>query len=70
MLEKRSLLIGFALLSFAGAGYACPLGGHDQTAGLQSAEETARRIAKHRTGEEGQEGLHAFLEKRSASWRS
>jgi len=35
--------------------------------GPQSAEETARRIAKHRTGEEGQEGLHAFLEKRAAS---
>ena len=38
--------------------------------GPQSAEETARRIAKHRTGEEGQEGLHAFLEKRAASWRN
>ena len=34
-----------------------------------SAEETARRIAAHRTGEEGQEGLRAFLEKRPAQWR-
>jgi methylglutaconyl-CoA hydratase len=34
-----------------------------------SAEETARRIAAHRTSPEGQEGLRAFLEKRSASWR-
>ena len=33
------------------------------------AEETARLIAQHRTSEEGQEGLRAFLEKRSAAWR-
>jgi methylglutaconyl-CoA hydratase len=36
----------------------------------QSAEETARRIAAHRTSTEGQEGLRAFLEKRAASWRT
>ena len=30
-----------------------------------SAEETARRIAAHRTSAEGQEGLRAFLEKRT-----
>ena len=35
-----------------------------------AAEETARLIARHRTSEEGQEGLHAFLEKRRAAWRS
>jgi methylglutaconyl-CoA hydratase len=35
----------------------------------QSADETARLIAAHRTSEEGQEGLHAFLEKRPPSWR-
>jgi methylglutaconyl-CoA hydratase len=35
-----------------------------------SAEETAGRIAAHRTSEEGQEGLRAFLEKRPAGWRS
>jgi methylglutaconyl-CoA hydratase len=35
----------------------------------QSAEETAQRIARHRTSEEGQEGLRAFLEKRAAGWR-
>ena len=30
--------------------------------------ETARRIAERRTSEEGQEGLRAFLERRSANW--
>jgi methylglutaconyl-CoA hydratase len=30
--------------------------------------ETARWIAERRTSEEGQEGLHAFLEKRPPSW--
>ena len=33
------------------------------------AEETARRIAAHRTSAEGQEGLRAFLEKRAPTWR-
>jgi methylglutaconyl-CoA hydratase len=33
-----------------------------------SAEETAHRIATHRTSAEGQEGLHAFLEKRKPNW--
>ena len=32
-------------------------------------EITARRIAELRTGEEGQEGLGAFLEKREPAWR-
>ena len=32
--------------------------------------ETARRIAERRTSGEGQEGLRAFLEKRSPAWRS
>jgi enoyl-CoA hydratase/carnithine racemase len=31
--------------------------------------ETARWIAERRTSDEGQEGLHAFLEKRGPSWR-
>jgi methylglutaconyl-CoA hydratase len=35
-----------------------------------SAGETARLIAQHRTSEEGQEGLRAFLEKRPPAWRS
>jgi methylglutaconyl-CoA hydratase len=35
----------------------------------RSAEETARLIAEHRTSAEGQEGLRAFLEKRSPNWR-
>jgi methylglutaconyl-CoA hydratase len=37
--------------------------------GPLAAEETARRIAAHRTGAEGQEGLRAFLEKRAPNWR-
>jgi methylglutaconyl-CoA hydratase len=36
----------------------------------QSAEETARRIAEHRTSPEGQEGLRAFLERRAPGWTS
>jgi methylglutaconyl-CoA hydratase len=36
----------------------------------RSAEETAAGIAEHRTSPEGQEGLRAFLEKRSPTWRS
>jgi methylglutaconyl-CoA hydratase len=35
----------------------------------QSAEETARLIAAHRTSAEGQEGLRAFLEKRPPNWK-
>jgi methylglutaconyl-CoA hydratase len=35
-----------------------------------AAEETARRIATHRTSAEGQDGLRAFLEKREPGWRS
>lgn len=31
-------------------------------------EETARRIARARVGEEGQEGVRAFLEKRKPNW--
>jgi methylglutaconyl-CoA hydratase len=31
-------------------------------------QETTRRIAERRTSEEGQEGLRAFLERRSPSW--
>jgi methylglutaconyl-CoA hydratase len=34
-----------------------------------SAEETARLIAEHRTSDEGQDGLRAFLEKRAPGWR-
>ena len=35
----------------------------------EATEITARRIAGLRTGEEGQEGLAAFLEKREPAWR-
>jgi methylglutaconyl-CoA hydratase len=37
--------------------------------GPLAAEQTARRIADHRTSDEGQEGLRAFLEKRPPAWR-
>ncbi|MFZ1881247.1 MAG: hypothetical protein WAU41_13965, partial [Gaiellaceae bacterium] len=33
-----------------------------------SARETAERIAAHRTSDEGQDGLRAFLEKRAPGW--
>jgi methylglutaconyl-CoA hydratase len=36
---------------------------------VHSAEETAQLIAQHRTSDEGQDGLRAFLEKREPSWR-
>jgi methylglutaconyl-CoA hydratase len=35
-----------------------------------TSEETARLIAEHRTSEEGQDGLRAFLEKREPTWRA
>jgi methylglutaconyl-CoA hydratase len=37
---------------------------------VHSAGETAELIARHRAGDEGQEGLRAFLEKRAAGWRA
>lgn len=36
----------------------------------EATEITARRIAELRTGEEGQEGLAAFLEKRKPAWKA
>src|SRR5918997_1023438 len=41
----------------------------DAERGEEATEITARRIAQLRTGEEGQEGLGAFLEKREPAWR-
>jgi enoyl-CoA hydratase/carnithine racemase len=35
----------------------------------QTAQQTAELIASHRTSDEGQEGLRAFLEKRAPTWR-
>jgi len=34
----------------------------------QAGDATARLIAAHRTSEQGQEGLRAFLEKRRPDW--
>ena len=41
----------------------------DAEAGEETTEITARRIAELRVGQEGQEGLGAFLEKREPAWR-
>jgi len=41
----------------------------DAERGEEATEIMARRIAELRTGEEGQEGLGAFLEKREPAWR-
>jgi len=41
----------------------------DAEPGEEATEIMARRIAQLRTGEEGQEGLGAFLEKREPAWR-
>jgi methylglutaconyl-CoA hydratase len=35
----------------------------------RAGEETAQIAARLRSGEEGQEGLRAFLEKREPGWR-
>jgi methylglutaconyl-CoA hydratase len=51
------------------AGPAAARGAKELARGAQSAEETAAHIAAHRTSDEGQEGLRAFLEKRSPAWR-
>ena len=40
-----------------------------ETTSDEATEVTARRIAELRTGEEGQEGLAAFMEKREPTWR-
>jgi methylglutaconyl-CoA hydratase len=52
------------------AGPAAARAAKELARGPQSADETARRIAAQRTSPEGQEGLRAFLEKRSPGWRS
>jgi methylglutaconyl-CoA hydratase len=52
------------------AGPAAARAAKELARGARSAEETAARIAAHRTSLEGQEGLRAFLEKRSPNWRS
>ncbi|MGH3001841.1 MAG: enoyl-CoA hydratase-related protein [Gaiellaceae bacterium] len=51
------------------AGPAAARAAKELARGPLAADETARRIAAHRTSEEGQEGLRAFLEKRPPRWR-
>jgi methylglutaconyl-CoA hydratase len=53
-----------------GAGPEAARAAKELARGPQSAEETATRIATHRTSPEGQEGLRAFLEKRAPAWRA
>jgi methylglutaconyl-CoA hydratase len=45
-------------------------GGHDQDSQLKLDQYTARLIAEIRTSAEGQEGMHAFLEKRKPGWQN
>jgi methylglutaconyl-CoA hydratase len=52
------------------AGPAATRGAKELARRAQAAQETAERIAAHRTSGEGQEGLRAFLEKRAPSWRA
>jgi methylglutaconyl-CoA hydratase len=52
------------------AGPAATRGAKELARRVHSAQETAERIAAHRTSGEGQEGLRAFLEKRAPSWRA
>ncbi|HTR33873.1 MAG TPA: enoyl-CoA hydratase-related protein [Gaiellaceae bacterium] len=52
------------------AGPAAARGAKELARAPLPAEETAKRIAAHRTSPEGQEGLRAFLEKRPPSWGS
>jgi methylglutaconyl-CoA hydratase len=52
------------------AGPAAARGAKELARAPLSAQETAERIAAHRTSPEGQEGLRAFLEKRPPSWRA
>jgi methylglutaconyl-CoA hydratase len=56
------------LAELLGAGPAATRAAKELARAPASADETARRIAAHRTSAEGQEGLRAFLEKRRASW--
>ncbi len=51
------------------AGPAAARGAKELARAPLSADETAHRIAAHRTSDEGQEGLRAFLEKREPTWR-
>jgi methylglutaconyl-CoA hydratase len=50
------------------AGPAAARGAKELARAPFGADETARRIAAHRTSDEGQEGLRAFLEKRAPTW--
>jgi methylglutaconyl-CoA hydratase len=52
------------------AGPAAARGAKELARGPLSAEETAKRIAAHRTSAEGQDGLRAFLEKRAPGWQN
>ena len=61
--------VGRVLGELLSAGPAAARAAKELARAPQSAEETARRIAEHRTSAEGQDGLRAFLEKRPPDWR-
>jgi len=62
--------VGRVVAELLSAGPTAARAAKDLARAPRSAEETAARIAEHRTSPEGQEGLRAFLEKRSPTWRS
>jgi methylglutaconyl-CoA hydratase len=57
------------LAELLSAGPAAARAAKELARSARSPEDTARAIASRRTSVEGQEGLRAFLEKRSAGWR-
>ena len=57
------------LAQLLSAGPAAARAAKELARGPQSAAESARSIAAHRTSVEGQEGLRAFLEKRPPDWK-
>ncbi len=69
MLESLDAAVERVVRELLSAGPAAARAAKELARATQSAEETARRIAAHRTSDEGQEGLRAFLEKRSPGWR-
>jgi methylglutaconyl-CoA hydratase len=58
-----------AVAELLGAGPDAARAAKELARGPQTAQQTAERIAAHRTSGEGQEGLRAFLEKRAPTWR-
>jgi methylglutaconyl-CoA hydratase len=62
--------VGRVVAELLSAGPAAARAAKELARGPLGPEETAKRIAAHRTSAEGQEGLRAFLEKRPPGWRA